>query len=162
MKLSEVKMGPIRETLDSRQDLDWANEGGGTWSTTFDIKDRRYGITVLEEHHDGMKIAGVNFTINGDVKASDLHTDQFKVLGIVKNGVMERFGDCDGFYFVAKKAADQEHYESRVKLYSRLRFWAAAEHSLIGRGVENANETISYLARNKQVLAVMTGETDAG
>ena len=159
MKIDDIK-GPITETLDSRADLDWAQEDEETFVTRFAIEDRAYGIIVRIEKADGSSIGRVDFTADGSLVATDLHKDQFAVLGIVKNGVIERFGDCDGFYFVAKKGADPEHYSSRKKLYGRLRSWLSAERNLLSRSEERPDETIFYLAQNKEVMALMAGEAN--
>ena len=158
MKLDEVRKGPIRETLDSRQDLSWAQEDDETFISYFVIEDRSYEIIARVEEAEGFKIVRVDFRAGESVAATDLHKDQFKALGIVKNGIVEKFSSCDGFYFVAKKNADPDHFQSRKKLYGRMKAWMAAEHDLHQRSEERADEVIYYLGKTADVMRVMTGE----
>lgn len=157
MKLADVKLSPVMEALTSRRDLDWADEGHDVFSTSFNIEDRPYQIVSRLEHEDSMTFCRTDFTAAGLVTATDLHTDRFPVLGIVTNGIKERFLGLDGYYFIAKKAADPEHYHSRCKLYTRIQAWMSAELNLLHHIEETPSETIFYLARDAERLAVMTG-----
>lgn len=139
-------------------DLDWIQENVETAVASFSIEGRPYKITVRIEVVSDRKICRVDFSGSDSIVATDLHKDQFKVLGIVKNGVVERFGDSDGFYFVAKKNADPVHYDSKKKLYGRLRSWLAAERNLLSKAEERPDETIFYLAQSKEAMALMIGE----
>jgi len=161
---SHIRHSPFVEALTSKRELSWRAEGDERIAE-FNIDERWYTIVVrldrLDRVHD-FTFARIDFMFGNEVKATDLHTVQFKVLGIVKNGVIDEFlSKVDGLFFVAKRAADPEHYESRRSLYGRILSWARTEHSLIGRTLDETDETdetVFLLAKTDEVLKVMLGD----
>lgn len=148
----------LHEVLHTRLDLDWVSEPGG-FTTSFSLGENSYGISVAIEQHEGLSFLRVDFHLRTEAGAqharTGFNTDQFKVVGIVANGIKERFPTEDGYYFIAKKAADPEGYESRVKLYRRVYDRLRVELYLLGHTEQTPTETIFMLARHHSALEVM-------
>jgi hypothetical protein len=148
----------MQEVLHSRADLDWLPEPGG-FTTTFSIDGREYGISVQIEQHQDLSFLRVDFHFKSEQgpqhTRTGFSTDQFKVVGIVANGVKERFPTEDGYYFIAKRGVNPEGYESRVKLYRRVVDRLRVELSLFSFAKDTPTETVFMLARNREALDIM-------
>ena len=148
----------LQEVLHTRLDLDWVSEPRG-FTASFTLADNQYGISVAIEELDGLSFLRVDFHLRTEIGQQHTRTgfnrDQFKVVGIVANGIKERFPSEDGYYFVAKKAVDPEGYESRVKLYRRVVDRLRVELGLLAHVEETPTETAFMLARSKKAEEIM-------
>lgn len=149
------------EALETRRDLVWEQDGSD-FLTHFCIEERCYGIVAQPETYQDLTFLRVDFHFKDETEIvharTGFNTDQFKVIGIVANGIKERFPSEDGYYFVAKRALDADGYEGRKALYSRVMHRLRVELGLHHKTEEHPDETIFYLARGKKALDVLVGD----
>lgn len=146
------------EVLKTRMDLEWQSEPGGELAD-FVIDEQEYRIVIAVENVEGLTFVRVDFSAKVadgySLNLTGYNRHQFKVLGIVSNGVKERFPDSDGYYFVAKRSYDPEGYVSRVTAYRRIADRLRVEMQLSHHYEERQDETIFYLARTDAALMMM-------
>jgi hypothetical protein len=152
----------LLEVFKTRQDLVWNNEGG-LQTTTFSLDEQIYGNTIRVDEHNGIKFHEVAFTVNNaDSKshgATNFNKNQFKILGIVSNGLKERLTGANLVYFTAKvyTSNSTDEYQSKVKLYSRLAHKMAVELGMYETVKSLGDETVFVIARTQQLLTTTKG-----
>lgn len=147
------------ELHNSRRDLDWSDEGAGIFTAEFEATELRYGIIVQTETVDGFTFGRVDFhvkTEDGRLRHDSVNigSGAFEVLGIVVNGVRERFADLDGYFFVAKRSLYPEEFEKRVKIYGRMAHKLHVENSMHLGSIKRPDEHAFVLTY--QELAMTT------
>jgi hypothetical protein len=150
MKLSEV--------LNSRQDLTWFHDDG-SYHADFFIDDRKYGISASKEELEGLTFLSVDFHFEdseGKIhhEATGFNKDAGKVLGIVGNGIREKFKEADCIYFLAKlrTGSSSDEYNARCKLYSRLLQKLSVELNLRSFVQDLGDEKVFALCKNNDVI----------
>jgi hypothetical protein len=145
MLLSEIKnvVDQVMESFNARRDLDW-KQHGKDFKTSFLLDHQEYElklefINFTEFYSEDLPAYEIKFTgkdidsekdfsYHGTKTNSTKHA--FSVLGIVKNGAMEKLKTLNWkmIYFTAKK--NDESYEERVSLYKRMSSLFARENRL--------------------------------
>lgn len=148
------------ELHNSRQDLEWQNEGAGTFTTTFTAGDMNYGITVQTEVVEDRVFGRVDFHVKGvDGKLRhdmvNIGPKAFEVLGVVVNGVRERFGDLDGYLFVAKRALYPDEYDRRIKIYGRMAHKLHIENNMHISSVSRPSEHAFMLTHKAAAMDIL-------
>jgi hypothetical protein len=144
------------EIYDTRHDLVWQSLGD-EYVAEFEEDGITYGIVVTTEEAKNLHFGRVDFHVkepDGSLRfnASEASPKAYTVLGVIANGVVERFGNLDGVYLVAKKALYPAEYEQQVRLYGKI---ANRLHLKLGLGlsfIERPTESIFILTRNKETL----------
>jgi hypothetical protein len=148
----------LLEVFKTKKDLTWANQSG-LYTTSFILDSQQYGITIREDSADDITFYEVSFTADNTEgrshAATNFNKNQFKILGIVSNGIKEKIKDADLVYFTAKSYTSNSdiEYQSKVKLYSRLAHKMAVELNMYEEIKSLGDETVFILARSQPLLA---------
>ena len=149
----------LLEVFKTKEDLAWQNQDG-LMSTTFILDGQQYGIAIRDDHAHGVTFYEVAFTVNSSNSSSHAATNfnknQFKILGIVSNGIKEKIKGANLVYFTAKSYTSNSdiEYKSKVKLYSRIAHKVAVELSMFEEIVSLGDETVFIIAKTQQLLAL--------
>lgn len=145
MLLSEIKYGieQVMESFGARRDLQWKQKGKD-FITSFLLDHREYELKLefidfTEFYSKDLPAYEIKFTGKDTDSEKDFSYHGTKtnttrhalsVLGIVKNGAMEKLKTLNWkmIYFTAKK--NDKSYEERVSLYKRMSSLFARENRL--------------------------------
>jgi hypothetical protein len=153
----------LTEVLKTKLDLQWTQDHE-LFTTEFSVNSHDYGISVVSDQVDGYAAVRVDFHFKNTQgrpqhETTNFNTDQYKVLGIVSNGIKSKFNNFDIIYFVAKldsTRTDQEEslkeYNSRVQLYSRLIQKLSVENNMWPLRRDINGETIFAICSTKSAL----------
>lgn len=148
----------LMEIFNSNKDLEWHAVDQSMFTSNFYIDEYQYGISIRGDSHNGINFWEVAFTAIDDGRlshqATGINKNQFKILGIVSNGVRNKIPNADVIYFTAKIATSgsETEYRSRVKLYSRIAHKIATELNLFEAVIRLGDETIFVIARTKLLI----------
>ena len=154
MQISQI----INEVFQTKLDLSWHPDGVNGWSTTFNVSDQEYGITIRHDDHNGQSFYDVSFHIveNGGIShaATNFGRDQFKILGVVTNGIKKQIPGAEIIYFAAKRGNSNSdgEYRNKAALYSRLARRLAVENNMVSSVQSTGDETVYVLAKTQQLL----------
>lgn len=144
----------LREIMNSRMNLIWTHEDY-VFRTSFSLDDKEYGITVIEENIDDIKTIRVDFHFVSDKgdfihHATNFNKNAGKILGIVGNGIIDKFKNYDIIYFTAKRNAcsSNDEYQSRITMYRRLLHKLCIENSMMPVNVNIDDEQVFGLCKN--------------
>lgn len=157
----------LHEIATSRQDLQW-KQHGELHEAEFFVDGNKYGISVIEDTIDGFNAIRVDYhfeasdgTLNHGV--TGLNSGAFRILGIVGNGVLEKFKPAPEIvYFVLKKRLctalkdgvkvfDQKQFEQKKAVYARLRDKFAAELEYHKWGTSDGEDQVFFVCKTSQI-----------
>jgi len=147
----------LMEVFKTRQDLVWEDQGG-LLTTKFILDEQEYGISIREDSFNGVIFYEISFTANNSESrthaATNFNKNQFKILGIVSNGIKEKIIGANLVYFTAKAYTSNSdiEYKSKVKLYSRLAHKMAVELNMYETVKSLGDETVFIIAKSQQLL----------
>lgn len=158
----------LLEVFKTKENLVWDDQSGLS-ITSFVLGGQQYGITIREDSANGVTFYEVAFTANNPSSrshsATNFNKNQFKILGIVSNGIKEKIDGADLIYFTAKldtaklntdddskNANIKAEYQSKVSLYSRIAHKIAVELSMYEGIVSLGDETVFVIAKTQQLL----------
>lgn len=147
------------EIYNTRRDLTWSSQGDEHLAE-FEEDGVRYGVVVTIEEGAGLRFGRVDFHVkekDGSLRfnAREASPSVYSVLGIISNGVVERFGDLDGFYLVTKRSLYPDEYEQRVRLYGKIAHRLHLKLQLGLSFINRPNESISLLTKNDTALELL-------
>ena len=148
----------ITEIFDTAAHLLWAHEGD-VFTTKFSLDDRTYGVTAQEDEIKNVSVLRIDFHFedkDGRLhhEATGINKDALKIIGIVGNGIAQKFkGKYDAYYFIAKRTTsnNDKEFQSRVKIYSRLCSKLSIEHNLRAHRKSYGTEFVFLLSKSLQV-----------
>lgn len=150
----------LLEVFKTKKDLTW-NDQPGLFTTSFVLDQQAYSITIREDFSNGIFFYEVSFAIvNKDGEkshsATNFNKNQFKILGIVSNGIREKIPNAKVVYFVAKSSTSTNdiEYNARTRLYSRIAHKVAMELSMFEEIVSLGDETVFIIAKTQQLVAL--------
>jgi hypothetical protein len=148
----------LMEVFTTKQSLSWTRDYD-SFVTNFEVDGNEYGITIRQDDFDGIIFYDVNFYLikNNSISHSSTNFDknQFKILGIVVNGIQEKIPDAGLVYFAAKlgDSANRQEYDSKVKLYSRIVRKMSVGLNMMSSVIKvTGEETVFLLARDSNIL----------
>jgi hypothetical protein len=154
----------LTEVLKTKLDLQWTQDHE-LFTTEFSVNDHEYGISVISDQVDEFTAIRVDFHFKNSEgrpqhQITSFNTDQYKVLGIVSNGIKSKFNNFDIIYFVAKLDSTRtdteeslKEYNTRVQLYARLTQKLSVENNMWPLRRDINGETIFAICSTKNALA---------
>jgi len=114
----------LAEIIETRRDLDWDHQGI-SYGAKFELDGITYGISAERNKFEGMPALEVFFYIinsetERDMSLTHIGENQFKVIGIVANGIKEKFSDENIIWFSAKTDVDHDEVQRRFSFYEKL------------------------------------------
>jgi len=150
----------LLEVFKTREHLVWTDQSGLS-ATTFVLDQQTYSITIREDGFNNIPFYEVSFAIINDTgekshSITNFNKNQFKILGIVSNGIKEKIPKAKIVYFVAKSSTSTNdiEYNARIRLYSRIAHKVAMELSMFEEIVSLGDETVFIIAKTQQLLTL--------
>jgi hypothetical protein len=154
----------LLEVFKTKEVLTWTDQSGLS-TTTFVLDGQTYSITIREDFSNSVSFYEVSFAIiegcgEKSHAVTNFNKNQFKILGIVSNGIKEKIPNARVVYFVAKSGTskNQIEYESRTRLYSRIAHKVAMELSMFEEIIPLEDETVFIIAKTQQLLNLVKGQ----
>jgi len=147
----------LLEVFKTKKVLTWVNQSG-LHTAGFILDSQSYCITIRENIANDIATYEVSFAApSSDCRlrtASNFNKNQFKIIGIVSNGIKEKIKGANLVYFTENSYSSDSgiEYHSKMKMHSRLAHKMAIELDMYQGIKSSGDKTVFVLASSQQLL----------
>jgi|SRR5579859_95929 len=149
----------LSEIFNSRADVDWTSGFG-----KFTLDNVTYGISAVKDSLGDISGLEIFFYTVDDkhrkMELTKLDQNQFKVIGIVKNAIKQKFPGEEVIWFVAKHGIDGEDITRRSHFYGMLLSRLSRELNYLQISGMFGTDHVYVLFKDHSLLSAIASKLD--